>query len=76
MRGFFYGYRYDQTRTHHPVLMNNVVELPMWQGIQDEDVIEMCQECYSDTFKLLADGRPVCAECEMLVTNLKIVKTD
>lgn len=57
-------------------LMGEVIDLPMWVGIQEEDLLHCCPECYSDKFQLMVDGRPVCAECETLITNLKIITTD
>jgi hypothetical protein len=56
--------------------MGEVVKLGFWNGIQDEDILHACPHCDCAEFYLMADSRPVCANCESLVTNLKIVEVE
>jgi hypothetical protein len=51
--------------------MSEVIFLNFWRGIQDEDILNACQVCYSAEFYLMADSRIVCANCETLITSLR-----
>jgi len=56
--------------------MGEVVGLNFWHGLKDDDIIHACPHCDGAEFFLMSDGRPVCANCESLVTNLKIVEVN